>query len=134
MSQQVEEIKKSSNKDNIAENIFSWVVKNISYDNDHSKEHYRTAKETYDERRGLCGELSVLYIAFLRSVNIECNFCEVTKDNTGADVAHACIIIKGEDGTNQLSDVAYKSFAIQHIEYKELTDTNLKEKYDSWNQ
>lgn len=134
MAQQVEEIKKMSANANLAEGIFGWVVANISYDIEHTKEHYRTAKETYNEKRGVCGELSVLYMAFLRAVNINCNFCEVTRDNAGTEVAHACIIIKNEDGSTQLSDAAYKSFTIQHLEYRELTDAELKNKYDNWNQ
>ena len=134
MIHQVEEIKKASVKENIAENIFNWIVTNITYDTQHSKEHYRTAKETYNEKRGLCGELSVLYMAFLRAVNIDCSFCEVTKDETGNETAHACIIIKNNNGATQLSDVAYKSFIIEHLGYKIFTDAQLKNKYDNWNQ
>jgi Transglutaminase-like superfamily len=134
MAHQVEEIKKVSTNENLSENVFNWVLTNITYDTGHSKEHYRTAKETYNEKRGLCGELSVLYMSFLRVVNIDCYFCEVTKDNTGKEVAHACIIIKNNDGKAHLSDVAYKAFTIEHIEYRELTDAELKTKYDNWNQ
>lgn len=134
MAHQVEEIQNASTNENIAENIFNWVLTNITYDTDHSKEHYRTAKEAYNEKRAVCGELSVLYMSFLRAVNIDCNFCEVTKDNTGKEVAHACIIIKDSNGKEHLSDVAYKSFTIEHAEYRELSDTELKSRYDNWNQ
>jgi len=134
MTHQVEELRKACTKENLAENIFNWILTNITYDKEHSQEHYRTAKETYNEKRGLCGELGVLYIAFLRTVNIDCNFCEVIKDNTGKAVTHACIIIKNNEGPSHLSDVAYKSFSIEHLEYKELTDAELKNKYDNWNQ
>ncbi|MBK8808688.1 MAG: transglutaminase domain-containing protein [Bacteroidales bacterium] len=134
MAHQVDEIQKVSTCENLAENVFIWVLTNITYDTGHSKEHYRTAKEAYNEKRGLCGELSVLYMSFLRAVNICCNFCEVTKDNTGKEVAHACIIIKTSDGKAHLSDVAYKAFTIEHIEYRELTDTELKSRYENWNQ
>jgi len=135
MTHQLEEIKKGTQTTaHLAENIFNWVLNNITYDTDHSKEHYRTAKETYNEKRGLCGELSVLYMAFLRAANINCSFCEVTKDNTAKEVAHACIIIKDDKSATHLSDLAYKSFIIVHYEYKELTDDELKNKYDNWNQ
>ena len=134
MAHQVEEIQKVSTSENLSENIFNWVLAHITYDTGHSKEHYRTAKETYNEKRGLCGELSVLLIAFLRTVNINCAFCEVTKDNTGLEVTHACVIIKNEDGTSRLSDVAYKAFTIDHAEYRELTDAELKSRYENWNQ
>ena len=134
MAHQVVEIQKGSTSENLAENIFNWVLTNITYDTDHSKEHYRTAKEAYNEKRGLCGELSVLYMSFLRAVNIDCGFCEVTKDNTGKEVAHACIIIKNSVGKAHLSDVAFKAFTIDHAEYRELTDTELKSRYENWNQ
>lgn len=134
MAHQVEEIQKVSTSENLTENVFNWVLTNITYDTGHSKEHYRTAREAYNEKRGLCGELSVLYMSFLRAVNIDCSFCEVTKDNTGKEVAHACIIIKSSDGKAHLSDVAYKAFTIDHAEYRELTDTELKSRYENWNQ
>ena len=73
-------------------------------------------------------------MSFLRAVNIDCSFCEVTKDNTGKEVAHACLIIKTSDGKAHLSDVAYKAFTIEHAEYRELTDTELKSRYENWNQ
>ena len=134
MAQQVEEIQKVSSNNNIAENIFNWVLNNIEYDTEHSKEHYRSARETYNEKRGLCGELSVLYMAFLRASNIDCIFCEVINNNEGKAVDHACVEIRNNDGTTYLSDVAYKSFKIDHIEYKEITDAELRRKYENWNQ
>lgn len=134
MVQQVEEINKISTNKDVAENIFNWILNNVEYDTEHSKEHYRTARETYNEKRGVCGELSVLYMVFLRSVNIDCVFCEITKNDSGKEVEHACIIIENEDGTRHLSDVAYKSFVIKHLEYREITDAELKNKYENWNQ
>lgn len=134
MMQQVEEIKAASAPDKLAENIFTWIENNISYDSEHSKEHYRTARETYNEKRGVCGELAVLYMSFLKAVNIECSFCEVTIDNSGADVQHACIMIKNNEGQQHLSDVAYKAFTIDHKQYRELSDDELRSKYDNWNQ
>lgn len=133
MVQQVEEIKKSSTPDNLPENIFNWVLNNITYDNEHTKEHYRTARETYNEKRGICGELSVLLIAFCRTAGIQSSFCEVTKDDAGKEVSHAAVMIKQTDGSSHLADVAYKNFRIEHKEYHELSDIQLQAKYDSWN-
>ena len=133
MVHQVDEIRKASTNDTLAENIFNWITDNIAYDNDHSKEHYRTAREVYNEKRGVCGELSVLYITFLRSVNIQGSFCEVTRDNSGKEISHACVMIRNSDGSTHLSDVAYKCFRIEHTEYREFTDAELKTKYENWN-
>lgn len=133
MHHQVEEIRKNSTAENLAENIFTWITENITYDQEHTKEHYRTAREAFNEKRMLCGEGSVLYIAMLRSLGIKSAFVEVFKDNSGKEVAHGCVIIKNADGTSFLSDVAYKAFKIEHIEWRELTDEELYTKYQNWN-
>jgi len=134
MKEIVETIKICSTNKTLCENIFNWIVKNIDYDTEHSKQHYRTAMQTYDEKLGLCGELSVLYMSMLRAVNIDCNYCTVTKDINEKPVTHACVIIDNDDGSSTLSDVAYKAFQINHSEYRAISDEELMVKYDSWNQ
>ena len=134
MKEIVETIKICSTNKTLCENIFNWIVKNIDYDTEHSKQHYRTAMQTYDEKLGLCGELSVLYMSMLRAVNIDCNYCTVTKDINEKPVTHACVIIHNDDGTKTLSDVAYKAFQINHSEYRAISDEELMVKYESWNQ
>ena len=134
MKEIVELIKDYSTNTTLCENIFNWIVKNITYDTEHSKQHYRTAMQTYDEKLGLCGELSVFYMGMLRAVNIDCNYCAVTKDINEKPVTHACVIIHNDDGTKTLSDVAYKTFKISHSEYRAISDEELMVKYESWNQ
>ena len=123
----IQEIKSKSSK-NINENIFEWILTNVQYDSDHNGKHYRTARECFNEKRGLCGELTVLYISFLRYLEIEANFVEVLKDNLGFEVNHACAFVNGH-----LSDIAYKQFKIEHNEYKILSDEELLLKYKNWN-
>ena len=130
----VKVIEKCSPRNSLCENIFNWIVENIAYDSEHSKQHYRTAMQTYTDKQGLCGELSVLYISFLRAVNVDCNYCAVTKDMNGKTVTHACVIINHDDTTRTLSDVAYKVYIINHLEYKAIYDDELTVKYQNWNQ
>lgn len=130
----IENIKSQSTKANLEQNIFNWILENVQYDDKHNAEHYRTARECYNERKGLCGELSVLHIAFLRYAGIEAFFAEVSKDLEGKEVTHGCTLIKGLDGSTYQSDIAYKSFKIEHQQYKVLSNDQLQAKYKNWNQ
>ncbi|MDZ4846644.1 MAG: DUF4407 domain-containing protein [Chitinophagales bacterium] len=130
----VEEIRTKSDKDNLAKNLFDWVQTNVEYDTTHTKEFYRTAAETYNNRLGVCGELSVLMISLFRSAGIEASFAEVTKDDTGKEVAHACVVISSNEGGKQLVDVAYKSFDIKHTAYRVMSDNELMTNFKNWNQ
>lgn len=130
----VEEIRSKSDRGDLAKNLFDWVLTNIKYDTTHSKEFYRTAAETYNNRLGVCGELSVLLITLYRSAGIQANFAEVTKDDTGKEVAHACVVISNSDRGNQLVDVAYKSFDVKHTAYRVMSDNELMTNFKNWNQ
>lgn len=130
----IENIISQSTKEALEQNIFNWILENVQYDKEHNAEHYRTARECYNERKGLCGELSVLHIAFLRYAGIEALFAEVTKDAAGVEVKHGCPQVKGNDGSTYLSDIAYKSFKIEHQQYNVLSNEQLQAKYKNWNQ
>jgi len=130
----VEEIRSKSDKEDLAKNLYTWVEANVVYDTTHTKEHYRTAAETYNNRRGVCGELSVLLISLFRGIGIEASFAEVTKDDGGKEVAHACAVIHNVKGENQLVDAAYKTFCIKHLEYRIMSDDELMTNFKNWNQ
>jgi hypothetical protein len=129
----VKEIRAKSDKDTLARNLFDWVVSNIEYDTTHSKEFYRTAAESYNNRKGVCGELSVLLISLYRNAGIAASFAEVTKDDTGKEVAHACVVINNSEGGKQLVDAAYKSFDVKHTAYRIMSDEELKNNFKNWN-
>jgi hypothetical protein len=132
MEDTLKSIQDNSTPENLAESIFNWIVKNIIYDKGHGKFFCRTARETYNDGHGICGELSALYMAFLRAAGINATFVEVTKDHKGDEVSHACVLIKQND-SQFLSDPAYESFEIEHIEWNEWSDEKLAEEYRSWN-
>ncbi|MDP2089486.1 MAG: transglutaminase domain-containing protein [Flavobacteriaceae bacterium] len=129
----VNKIRKKSDKESLPKNLFSWILNNIKYDDSHSREFYRTAAETYNNKLGVCGELSVLLMAFYRSAGIDCNFVKVTKDYIGKEVSHACLSIKSNSEI-QLIDLAYKNFDIKHTEFTLLTEVELINSYKNWNQ
>lgn len=132
MKDTLELLKNNSTPENLAKGIFDWITANIIYDKNHGKFFYRTARETYNDGHGICGELSVLYMAFLQEAGIDSAFAEVTKDFKGDDVTHACVIIK-QDGRQFLSDPAYKVFEIGHINWIEWDENKLVAEYKSWN-
>jgi hypothetical protein len=132
MAAMLETIRNDSPPGTLAESIFKWVVANIVYDKGHGKFFYRTARETYNDGHGICGELSVLYMAFLRASGINAAFVEVKKDHKGDDVSHACVQVK-QDNSQFLSDPAYKSFVIEHVNWSAWSDEKLSAEYRSWN-
>lgn len=118
----------------LAFNIFSWVVENIEYHESHGKFFYRNAPQCFNDGRGLCGEQSLLMMAFLRASDLECEFVEVIKDLDGKEVAHACVLIKYADQTSHLCDPAYKLFEVRHQLYEVWSADKLQNQFDLWNQ
>lgn len=125
-------IRSAFTSDQLVSGIFDWIVQNIQYDKNHGKFFYRTARETYNDGHGICGELAVVYMAFLRACGIRANFVEVSEDDKGENVAHACVLVN--DGQESfLSDPAYRSFKIEHPQWVEWSDEKLLTEYESWN-
>ena len=132
MKDTLELIKINSTPESLAKDIFDWITENIVYDKNHGRFFYRTARETYNDGHGVCGELSVLYMAFLREMGIASAFAEVMKDFKGDDVKHACVLINN-DGKQFLSDPAYKVFEIDHLNWLEWNEKKLIAEYELWN-
>ncbi|MCO5233044.1 MAG: transglutaminase-like domain-containing protein [Chitinophagales bacterium] len=119
--------------ENVPMAIFDWLVSNISYQNDHGKFFYRTSREVWNDGRAICGEMSVLYMSFLRKIGIKTVFVEVTKDVNGEIVSHACVQIDHNDEVF-LSDPAYKMYKVEHKEWNVWSDDKLVEQYNLWNE
>jgi hypothetical protein len=132
MTTTLESIRNASTPENLAKNIFNWIITNIVYDKGHGQFFCRTAREAYNDGHGICGELSVLYMAFLRASGIDAKFVEVTKDHQNEKVSHACVLVK-QSGSQFLSDPAYNSFRTEHAEWNEWNDEKLSAEYCSWN-
>ena len=114
--------------------LFNWILTNIMYDNEHTKCHYRNAKETFNNRRGICGEMAVLYMAMLRYMGIKAQYTEVKIDLNGEQVNHACVTIYPVDATPYMSDIAYKSKEIKHQEFRIISDNDIETIFKNINQ
>lgn len=117
----------SSNSENNYEKaakIHGWVTANIAYGTKKRKCNYRNSLETFFDREGVCGEMSMLYITMARSVGIRASYAFVDVDHENKKVNHACSIIdiQGKYGKNILADAAYQKFDVKHITYRPLTD------------
>lgn len=117
----------------ISEAVFKWIQENIKYDEEHTKMHYRDAKNTFDNRKGLCGEMAILYIAFLKYARIAAKYLEVDRDCDGKEVNHACIMLYFKSGISHMSDVAYNAYTIQHKSFKIIGDNDLNNNIENLN-
>lgn len=109
--------------------IFDWFQKNFPYDQEQyrkikEKTHvtYRHSKEVWHDRTGVCGELTILLIVMFRYAGIMANFVDVTVDEKGAAVAHACVFAK-LGRRNVYPDPAYHNFNAKHRKTKIISDT-----------
>jgi len=117
-------------QENASKAIFDWIVKSIEYYTEHEDKYYLNARETFYAKKGICGEMSILMMAMLRYANIPCTFTDVTVDEAGENVVHACICLT-ESGI--MMDAAYKNPAINHQVYNNIDDESLVNRYNYWN-
>lgn len=115
-----------------AQKLFDWSVENIQYQNSHDLEHYKTAREVFNSRSGICGEMAILINALLKYKGLKPNYIHVDIDEHGKPVNHACTGIKFDE-TYVLIDVAYKSFDVRHQKWNKVSDNHLIKNMTRWN-
>lgn len=111
-----------------AEAMFQWFQVHFPYDNDQRdrivkkiKTIYRHSREVWNDKKGVCGELSVLLIVMLRHVGVKARYVSVEIDQNGKKVNHACVYAC-LDQEDVLIDPAYHTFGAKHENYKILSD------------
>lgn len=70
--------------------IHEWVSRNIEYKPKRISVYRRDAKEIFNDREGICGEQSVLYVTMARLAGIDANWVYVNQTQEGNTVRHAC--------------------------------------------
>jgi len=123
----------TNNRKDIAERLFHWVTNNIEYGENKSKSPYRSSIEVFNDREGVCGEMSNLYLVMVRYAGINGSFAEVNVDYKGEKVNHACAMIDvpGKHFNFTLVDPAYKEYDIKHLKFKPFTDLKLVKHFNS---
>lgn len=132
MRETLKNIEADPGTETISKRVYAWIADNIKYDDEHGKFFCRTARETYNDRHGVCSELAVLYMAFLRATGVEAYFVAVDVDDKEKEVKHACVMIKDLD-KSFLSDPAYHSYEIEHKQWEIWDDERLFSQFQSWN-
>jgi hypothetical protein len=133
MQAAVTQVMETSEPESLRMALFEWVRTFISYDAGHDKKFCRTAVWTFHNRMGICTEQAVLLMAFCRFVGLNATFCEVTVDEDGKAVNHACVTYKNAAGQDVLMDTVYGKAEAAHHVYKLLTDNELSVKFKNWN-
>jgi hypothetical protein len=102
--------------------IFSWMVNSVDYGGGkRGGKGYRTSSEVFSDREGVCGEMGILYVVMARSVGLISNYVEVSRDDKGENVTHACASVR-LNGRDVLVDPAYHIFDVRHMRYRILPD------------
>lgn len=122
----------AGNAEAYAKTLFNWSVEHLTYNCSHDQQHYSTAREVFNNRLGVCGEMGVFVVAMLRHQKLDAAYAHVTIDANGAAVNHACAALNLGEKTI-LIDVAYKGYDIKHQEWKLQTDQELSQHYIGWN-
>ncbi|MFA5994052.1 MAG: transglutaminase-like domain-containing protein [Parcubacteria group bacterium] len=116
--------------------IFDWFETNISYDHARAARTgsgYRNARQVFDDRKGICGEMTFLYVvmAWYSGILSAC-YVHVEKDYRGEQVCHACAGFN-HHGRIALVDPAYGMFDVQHQECKVKDNQETIDTFKSWN-
>ena len=114
--------------------LYEWLCENITYGKKkRGDKGYRNSSETFCDREGVCGEMSMLYLAMVRSIGIRGSYAEVDVDYNQEHVHHACAMIdlEGNHGPTTLVDPVYQQYDLQHLTFTPLTDKQLLRKLNS---
>jgi len=118
-----------------ADILHEWVTEEIRYGKKKRHGRYRTSAEVMEDREGMCGELTNLYIAMARSVDLTTNYVQVTRDHKGKKVNHACatVAIPGQHFHFTLADPAYRQFDIRHQNFQPMADSEAIKYFNEYN-
>lgn len=115
-----------------AKKVFECSVDQIAYQEQHTLDHYKTAREVYNSKSGICGEQAVFFCSLLKYKGFKPNYIHVDIDAYGKAVNHAVAGIE-VNGRTILIDVAYKSFDISHQRWNKVSDEELIKNMIAWN-
>lgn len=112
--------------------IFDWTKQNIAYQKTHDLKHYKTAKEVFATKSGICGEMSIFLNSLLKYKGLAPDYIHVDVDMNGEKVNHACSGIRIKENY-YLLDVAYNRFDAKHQRWNKVTDSDLITNMMEWN-
>jgi hypothetical protein len=118
-----------------AKAIYDWILENIEYDNERMAAIDNCIENgipyspeiTLKRRKGICSDLSVLYVAIAREMGLNAHFLDVTVDCNGTEVCHACAMVDVKTRNIQV-DISYKLFDARHKTF-EIENPPIKGEY-----
>jgi len=111
-----------------AKALFDYLISKVQYK---KSRRYRTSREVFYEKGGICGELSFLYTVLARAIGLKSGIVDVKVDVNGKSVNHACSWVK-INGKELLVDLAYGVYDIKHKKFKKLSDREVVQLFKSW--
>ncbi|WP_299547017.1 transglutaminase-like domain-containing protein [Seonamhaeicola sp.] len=112
--------------------LFDWSIKNLSYDKAHDISHYKNARDVFNTRRGVCGELTIFFNAMCKYAAIKADYVHIDIDLNGQKVNHACSGIN-LNGDYQLIDVSYRLLKGAHRQWNPISNEQLMQNLGQWN-
>lgn len=122
----------NGNPFNFCRKVFDWTKHNIDYQKTHGLDHYKTAREVFSTKSGICGEMSIFVNSLLKYKGLTPDYVHVDVDMNGKKVNHACSGIKIK-GSYYLLDVPYNQFDAKHQRWNIVTDDDLILNMTEWN-
>lgn len=118
-------------EDQKARAIFEWMRKHINFGQLKLFEHPypRTDLEILEDREGLCGELTILFLSLALAAGLEVKWASLGRDRYGVENSgHICPLYKGDDKNWHCVDLTpyYAPFGFK-IDHKEFTVHSIKE-------
>ncbi|MCX6744630.1 MAG: transglutaminase-like domain-containing protein [Candidatus Parcubacteria bacterium] len=104
--------------------LYDWFVKNIPFGTSGWKKHkksMRNAVEIFEDKEGVCAEMTILYIVMARAVGLEANYARVEVINNGKVEKHACPVVKIK-GKYIYVDPGFQQFDAPHKGYTIMSD------------
>jgi hypothetical protein len=107
-----------------AKAIYEWMGEHLTYDRERQvavqsgRDNRRVLHPEYvlRERKGICGDLSGVYVALGRKLGLETKYARVSLNERGEETNHACAIVELPDRIMQV-DPANRVFDASHREY-----------------
>jgi len=110
--------------------IYNWIEGNIDYKDLRKYWGYQNSNEVIQNMAGICGEMTFLYVAMARLVNLKSNYASVNKDCFGKKVNHGCAQV--DIGRKILVDPAYHIYDAKHKQFEILADIEVIERFEQW--
>jgi len=116
-----------------AKTIYDWIVNNIEYDHGRKKAIDDRLDDgvpyhpevTLSRSRGICSDMTMLYITIAREMGLKVHFADVSVDCKGKNICHACAVVDTQSGRYQV-DPAYQQFDARHKKYRIISEPAVK--------